>query len=230
MQRFFGVCAAQYGSVTDVDRGRRRVRHHDGAHQQVRSRESATYRIRVNPVAWPGYNQLAAQLAAGDPPDLVTMHESAISDYQSRGLLEPIGERARTRRASTRRSFTAASSKGVSKDGKIYGLPFDTWAPLWHINMNHFRAGRAGAETASRSCRRARRSCSPRRGSSGGATGKPYFVQALTNERAAYTRNLYTYLMQQNAEFFADPQRIRLQTPEARRVARAVQDRSTTRT
>ena len=36
-------------------------------------------------------------------------------------------------------SFTAASLKGVSKDGQIYGMPFDTWAPLWHINLNYFR-------------------------------------------------------------------------------------------
>jgi multiple sugar transport system substrate-binding protein len=33
-----------------------------------------------------------------------------------------------------------------------------------------------------------------------------------------YTRNLYTFLMQQNVDFFADPQRIHLQSPEAKRV------------
>ncbi len=53
------------------------------------SAENPDVRIRVSPVAWPGYNQLAAQLAAGDPPDLVTMHLSAIPDYQSRKLIEP---------------------------------------------------------------------------------------------------------------------------------------------
>ena len=46
--------------------------------------------LDVNIVAWPGYAQLAAQMAAKDPPDLVTMHQGVISDYVSRGLLEPM--------------------------------------------------------------------------------------------------------------------------------------------
>jgi len=50
------------------------------------------------------------------------------------------------------------------------------------------------------------------------ATGKPYFVQALANQKPAYTRNFLTFLMQQDSDFFADPHEIKLQTPEARRV------------
>src|SRR5262249_43183984 len=38
------------------------------------------------------------------------------------------------------------------------------------------------------------------------------------NEQATFARNLYTFLMQQNAVIFSDPQHIRLRTPEARRV------------
>ena len=36
--------------------------------------------------------------------------------------------------------------------------------------------------------------------------------------RPPIARNLFTFLMQQNSDFFADPRHIRLQTPEARRV------------
>jgi multiple sugar transport system substrate-binding protein len=50
------------------------------------------------------------------------------------------------------------------------------------------------------------------------ATGRPYFVQALANQKPAYTRNFFTFLMQQDSDFFADPHNIKLQTPEARRV------------
>jgi multiple sugar transport system substrate-binding protein len=50
------------------------------------------------------------------------------------------------------------------------------------------------------------------------ATGKPYLVQSMVNEPAAYARNLFTFLMQQNSDFFADPHRIDLETPAARRV------------
>ena len=40
----------------------------------------------------------------------------------------------------------------------------------------------------------------------------------MVNEPSAYARNLFTFLMQQNSDFFADPRHIKLQTPEARRV------------
>ncbi|TKA98587.1 MAG: sugar ABC transporter substrate-binding protein, partial [Mesorhizobium sp.] len=49
-------------------------------------------------------------------------------------------------------------------------------------------------------------------------TGKPYFVQNLANETALYTRNLYTYLFQQDSDFFADPKHVKLNTPEAKKV------------
>jgi len=50
------------------------------------------------------------------------------------------------------------------------------------------------------------------------ATGKPYLIQSTVNDPATHTRNLYTYLLAQNADFFPDPRHSRLQTPEARRV------------
>ncbi len=37
-------------------------------------------------------------------------------------------------------SFTRAAREGVTRDGHVYALPFDNWAPLWQINMNLFRA------------------------------------------------------------------------------------------
>jgi multiple sugar transport system substrate-binding protein len=50
------------------------------------------------------------------------------------------------------------------------------------------------------------------------ATGKPYLVQSTVHEPSAYARNLFTFLMQQDSAFFADPRHINLQTPEARQV------------
>ena len=47
-------------------------------------------------------------------------------------------------------------------------------------------------------------------------TGKPYLIQIMANETASYTRILYTLLQQQNADFFADPTSIKLNTPEAK--------------
>ncbi|MES1200064.1 MAG: extracellular solute-binding protein [Pseudomonadota bacterium] len=216
VQRFFGECDAEYGKTV-------RVSDADGecgimtALANQFNAENPDVHVRVNVVPWPGYDQLAAQLAAGDPPDLVTMHQSAIPDYQMRGLLEPLGNGLREAGVDPAR-FTSAGRNGVTKNGEIYGLPIDNWAPLWHINMNYFRrAGLVRADGAPvlphspeellAQARQFKR-----------LTGKPYFVQSMANERAAYSRNLYTFLMQQNAVIFPDPKHIRLQTPEAHRV------------
>jgi multiple sugar transport system substrate-binding protein len=215
VQRFFGTCRAEYGNRTDVEKAEGEC----GIMTTLINRfaaENPDVRVRVSPVAWPGYNQLSAQIATGDPPDLVTMHFSAIPDYQSRKLLEPMRDELRAAGVNPD-DFTAASLVGVSKQGQIYGMPIDNWAPLWHINMNYFRqAGlvKDGKPILPRSpeelLEHARRFKK--------ATGKPYLVQALANQLPAYTRNFYTLMMQQNAQLFADPQRIKLQSPEATRV------------
>ncbi len=72
-------------------------------------------RVDVNVVAWPGYPQLTAQIAAGDPPDLVTMHQSVIADYQGRGLLEPM-DGVLAQAGITRAQFTdAGAPRGRSR-------------------------------------------------------------------------------------------------------------------
>lgn len=215
VQRFFGACSADYGGKTDVAAAQGEC----GIITTLINRFSAEHpeaHVKVSTVAWPGYNQLSAQLAAGDAPDLVTMHESAIPDYQSRHLLQPMDADLRAAGIDPA-GFTEAGRTGVTKDGGIYGMPFDSWAPLWHINMNYFRqAGlvKDGAPVLPSSPEELLAQARQFRQ----ATGKPYFVQSLVNERPMYTRNLYTFLMQQNSTIFADPQHIRLRTPEAKRV------------
>jgi multiple sugar transport system substrate-binding protein len=215
VQRFFGLCRAQYGTLTDVSKAESEC----GIITTLLNKfaaENPDIRVTVATVPWPGYNQLSAQLTTDDAPDVVTMHESAIPDFQARKLLEPMGAGLRAVGIDPA-AFTSASIKGVTKDGEIYGLPFDTWAPLWHINLNYFR--KAGLmkddepilprspEELLAHARQFKR-----------ATGKPYLVQALANQKPVYARNLFTYLLQQDAQFFVDPKHIRLRTPEARRI------------
>ena len=228
VQRFFGQCQAQYGNHTDLASAQTEC----GIITTLINKfaaENPDIRVRVSTVAWPGYNQLSAQLVTNDAPDVVTMHESAIPDFQSRELLEPMGEGLR-KVGIDPSSFTEASLKGVSIGGEIYGLPFDTWAPLWHINLNYFRkAGLvendkpilpSSPEELLAHARQFKQ-----------ATGKPYFVQALANQKPAYTRTFFTFLIQQNSDFFDDSKRIRLQTPEARRIVelfKTIQDEDLT--
>lgn len=215
IQRFFGECGALYAQSTDVAAAESEC----GILTTLINRfeaENPDVRVRVNVVAWPGYPQLAAQIAAGDPPDLVTMHQSVISDYQGRGLLEPMDGLLR-RAGIAPADFTEAGRRGVVKAGRVYGLPWDTLGRLWHINTRLMaQAGlmQGGRPVLPRSpeelldhARRFRQ-----------ATGKPYLIQAQLNAPDYLVANLYTYLLAQDAMVFPDPRHIRLDTPEARRI------------
>ena len=71
------------------------------------------------------------------------------------------------------------------RDGHIYALPFDTWAPLWHLNLNLFRkAGMVhdgvpvlphSPEELMQQARQFTR-----------ATGKPYLIQSMVNDPSVY--------------------------------------------
>lgn len=215
LQRFFGECGAVYGRATDVAAAEGEC----GIVTALINRfnvENPDIRVDVNVVAWPGYAQLAAQLAAGDPPDLVTMHQDFISDYVARGLLEPMDGLLR-RGGVGREHFTAAARRGVVKGGRIWALPWDTVGGLWHVNTGLFRDaglwrdGRPVFPTSPDELVAHARQFRER-------TGKPYLIQSQVNDPATHVRNFYTYLLAQNVEIFPEPNRIRLDTPEARRV------------
>jgi multiple sugar transport system substrate-binding protein len=225
VQRFFGACEAQYGKVTDPAAAEGEC----GIMTAIINRfevENPDIEVVQNIVFWPGYDQLTAQLAANDAPDLVTMHGSVISDYQSRGLLEPMGEELR-RAGIDPGTLTQAARRAVEVDGEPWGLPFDTWAPLWHVNLNLFReAGlvRNGEPLLPRSPQQLHAHAEQFRQ----RTGKPYFVQASANEYAAFARNFYTFVMQQDGTLFDRHSRADFQTPEAERALalfKAIQSR-----
>jgi len=215
VQRFFGLCEAQYGGNTDVAAANGECGIMTSLINKFAA-ENPDLKVRVNTVPWPGYDQLASQIVTNNVPDVVTMHLSVIADFQSRGLLEPMDEGLRAVGVEST-DFTDVSLKGVTKQGRTFGMPYDTWAPLWHINLNYFRQaglmqdGKPVLPTSPEELLEQARRFKKK-------TGKPYFVQILSNERQMFARNLYTYLMQQNASFFADPERIHLQSAEARRV------------
>ena len=220
VQRIFGECRA------NVPKGRAPLRNPDGECEVVTGlldqfeKENPDIKLNVNIAPWPGYDQLSAQYAAGDPPDIVTMHMSAMPDFASRGLIEPLdGDFQRIGLHVD--NFTPAARKGVTiaehGQGHVYGMPFDNWTQLWHINLNLFaKAGlvKDGQPVLPHSpdelLAQARQFKK--------ATGLPYLLQPTDNERAAFTRNLYTYLIDQKAVIFSDPKHIHLNTPEARRV------------
>lgn len=216
LQRVFGSCEAEFGGVTDVAAADDEC----GIITTLINRfeaENPDIHVRVNTVYWPGYDQLTAQLAANDEPDLVTMHASVIPDYQARGLLEPLDGALREAGIDPAR-FSPAARQAVTIDGAIYGLPFDSWSMLWHINMGLFRKAGLVQADGQPILPRTPEELLAQAEQFKRATGKPYFVQIMANEYAAFARNFYTGLMQQGAKPFTDARHIKLQTPEARRV------------
>ena len=215
VQRFWGECGAVYGHSADVAKAEGECGIITALINRF-SKENPDLDVRVNIVAWPGYPQLTAQIAAGDPPDLVTMHQGVISDYSSRDLLEPM-EPILAKAGIDPASFTAAARRGVTKSGRIYGMPWDTIGGLYHINTALFeQAGlmKGGQPVMPRSPAELFAQAKQFKD----ATGKPYFIQSQVNDPATHVRNLYTYLLAQDAVIFPDAKHIRLVTPEAKKI------------
>jgi multiple sugar transport system substrate-binding protein len=215
VQRFFGECGAVYGASTDVARADTEC----GILTTLINRfeaENPDVRVKLNVVAWPGYPQLAAQMAAGDPPDLVTMHQSVISDYSSRGLIEPV-EPLLAQAQIDPASFTPAARAGVEKEGRLYGMPWDTIGRLFHINTalmaeaGLMRGGKPVLPNSPEELLEQARQFKAR-------TGKPYLIQAQVSAPDFMVAFLYTYLLAQEKPIFPDARHIRLDTPEARAV------------
>lgn len=217
VSRFFGACEADYGKVTDVAKANGECGIITALINKFNA-ESKDTRVKVDIVEWPGYDQLTARIRSGEPPTISVMHEAVISDYSSRGLLEPLDDGLKAAGVDTA-DFTDAAKAGVTKDGKTYALPFDTHTWLWHINLNLFK--QAGLVDASG------KPILPKNGDELLAqakqfkekTGKPYFVWTIANERAFFTRTFDTLLYQQNSDFFADPTKVNFATAEAKNAA-----------
>lgn len=216
VQRIFGDCRAH------VPKGRPATINPDGECEIITGlldafeRENPDIRLDINTVAWPGYDQLSAQIAADDAPDLVTMHMAVVPDYEQHHLIQPMGAML-ARAGVTPGQFTPVARRAITMDGEVWGLPFDTWTQLFHINMNLFRQaglvrdGQPVLPHGTTELLQEARQFKAR-------TGKPYFVQSLVNEDAAYARNLYTYLIAEHQVIFPDPRHIRLDTPQARAI------------
>jgi len=216
LQRFFGECGAEYGGSTDVAKAEGEC----GIITTMINRfnaENPDVQIDVNVVAWPGYPQLTAQVAARDPPDLVTMHEGVISDYAAKRLVEPVDGYLRAAGINPD-GFTEAARQGVSMYGHIYALPWDTHGGLFHVNTALFaKAGlMRGAEpilpnTTEELVAQARQFEQ--------RTGKTYLIQSNVGDPAFAARNLYTYMMANGAVLFPDAHHIKLNTPVGVEVA-----------
>lgn len=214
LQRFFGACEAEYGKATDVSAAVGEC----GIITTLVNKfdtDNPDIDVKVTTVEWPGYDQLNAQLASRSAPDVVSMHYSAMSDYQSRGLLVPLDALLKDQKIKAT-DFTDAAISSVTKEGKIYALPFDNWTMLFHVNNNLMEKAGLMKADGKPILPTSRDELFTQGKQFYDATGKPYLVQILANETATYARIFYTLMMQQDSPFFADPSRIDLSGKDAK--------------
>jgi multiple sugar transport system substrate-binding protein len=214
VSRFFGACEAEYGDVTDASQANGEcgivtalINEFDATNAQCSVREEI--------VEWPGYDQLTARLRIGDAPTISVMHQSILSDYVSRGLIMPLTEGFSEVGIDTA-DLTEAARAGVTKQGEIYAMPFDTLGWLWHINTNLFEQAGLMNEDGTPMLPSSPEELLAQARQFTEATGKPYFMEATGPGVQDPVRSLMTVLYQQGSEFFADPERITLATDEAR--------------
>jgi len=216
LQRFFGACEAEYGQSTNVQMANGECGIMTTLINKFNA-ENPDIDVKVTTVEWPGYDQLTAQMASRTPPDIVTMHNSVISDYQSRHLILPIDEILNQAKISTR-EFTPTALKGVTRGGKTFGLPIDTWTMLYHINMTLMQKANLIDANGNPLLPHSPKQLINYAKQFKQATGKPYFIQILSNETAAYSRLFYTYMFQQKSDFFDNPNAIKLRNNKARNI------------
>lgn len=83
------------------------------------------------------YDTLNATYAGGSPPDVAVMHAANLPDYAARDLLVPLDD-VLTDAGVDPATWTEPARRGVTFDGRTYGVPFDVHTNLWHLNRDLF--------------------------------------------------------------------------------------------
>ncbi len=145
LARFFGACEADFGSVSDVSKGRGECGIITTLINKYNAENKDGVLVKPQIIEWAGYyDQISGRVAARDVPTVAVMHTAVLGDFVQRRLVEALDGDFKAVGIDTA-DFTPAT-RSVLYDGKPYALPWDTAAMLWHINMGLMKqAGLVGA-------------------------------------------------------------------------------------
>ena len=133
--RFFGDCANQYGTVTDVSKANGECGIIQALTNKFNAENTIGAKVVTQTVDWNTYyDQLSATYATGKIPDIAVMHRSVLPNFASRGLVDPIGADL-TAAGVDLADLVPAARDGVTVDNKLFALPLDIHALLLHVNM-----------------------------------------------------------------------------------------------
>jgi multiple sugar transport system substrate-binding protein len=216
LSRFFGSCEADWGKSTEVKKARGECAVITTLVNQFNATNKDGIVVKPQVSEWgPYYDQLSARIVARDVPAIAVMHRTSLRDFASRKLLEPLDQDFKSAGIDTA-DFTSHARSGSYVDGKVYGLPFDTFAWLWHVNTNRLRsAGLVNANgspmvpnSADELLAQARKYKQ--------VTGKPYIAWATSGTVPITSWTFLSLALQNEGDLFpgAKP-RLNLSTPEA---------------
>jgi multiple sugar transport system substrate-binding protein len=132
--RIFNECTSQYAGVTELG-GTTDV----CAVQQILANrwnaENPELQVETTTLVWPGIVELNSALAAGTPPDIMTLHAFRIPTYASRGVLTPLSSYLEEAGLDAD-DLLGPVRDAVTYNGEIYAVPMDVHGALWHINLD----------------------------------------------------------------------------------------------
>ena len=140
LARFFGDCDDSTAGVTDVSRAATECEVIQILTNKFNAENEDGITVeRLGGAEWGTYyDALNTTFAGGDPPDVAVMHGSNLPDYTTRGLLRPLDDDFKASGVDPS-DWTDPARGAVTNDGKLYGVPFDLHANLWHVNVDLFK-------------------------------------------------------------------------------------------
>lgn len=212
LARFFGNCDATYGRQTDPSQVSSECGIVTVLTNKFNAQEAGRIHVNTQVVEHSAYYpQLGARIVGGDLPTVAIMHSSVLGDFAKRDLLQPLEGGIDTS------DFTPHARRGVTIDGHVLALPYDSHAMIWHINLGLMKqAGLVDAQGHARLPHSPQELLAQARAFKQ-ATGKPYFVWLTLNDPSFFARGLLGLVHQQRGSLFPKTdQAIDLGTPEVK--------------
>jgi len=92
--------------------------------------------VETLPTDWGNYyDQIKAAYAGGTAPDVHVLHRSRLAEFASLGALADLTGDLAAAGIDTS-DWADKALEGVTFDSKVYGVPMDFHANLWHVNMD----------------------------------------------------------------------------------------------
>ncbi|ABM04232.1 carbohydrate ABC transporter substrate-binding protein, CUT1 family [Psychromonas ingrahamii 37] len=92
---------------------------------------------RTLPTNWGNYYaQIKTAYSGGTPPNVHVMHRHRLPEFADLGALQALSAEVLKNAGIDSKDWTQSALDAVTYKGKIYGVPMDLHANLWHINID----------------------------------------------------------------------------------------------